>query len=102
MELADIDRVLYDRSVWQRGYSNWSLETKRRSAILWLRYKSKRGWLVDNIIGRKKPATPAPVGTSGNSEFSGAQLSDSDAKIVSRLMGGMVGTIGDPSKDLIY
>jgi hypothetical protein len=51
-ELADIDRVLYERSIWGKGYNSIALEAKRRSAILWLRYKSKRGWCLDKI-GRR-------------------------------------------------
>jgi hypothetical protein len=51
-ELADIDRVLYERSVWGKGYNSMALEAKRRSAILWLRLKSKRGWCLDKI-GRR-------------------------------------------------
>lgn len=54
IEIADIDRVLFDRSIWGRGYNNWVLEAKRRSAIIWLRYCSKRGWCVDKVVGRQK------------------------------------------------
>lgn len=53
-EIADIHRVLVDRVHWGRGYNNWALESKRRSAILWLRYMSKGGWCLDRIMGRRK------------------------------------------------
>ena len=52
IELADIDRILFQRSIWGRGYSAVTLETKRRSAILWLRGCSKRGWVMDRVLRR--------------------------------------------------
>ena len=52
IELADIDRVLFQRKVWGRGYSVVELEAKRRAAILWLRGCSKRGWVMDRVLRR--------------------------------------------------
>lgn len=51
-DLADINRVLYERLRWGKPYRNEELETKRRSAILWLRHCSKRGWCVDKVVKR--------------------------------------------------
>ena len=50
IEIADIDRILRDRSLWGRGYNNMLLESKRRSAILWLRLRSKKGWVMDHAL----------------------------------------------------
>ena len=50
IELADIDRILFQRSIWGRGYSVVELEAKRRAAILWLRGCSKRGWVMDRVL----------------------------------------------------
>lgn len=54
MELADIDRILFQRKVWGRGYSVVELEAKRRAAILWLRGCSKRGWVMDRVLQNVK------------------------------------------------
>jgi len=48
--IADIDRILHDRCIWGRGYPSNTLESKRRSAILWLRNCSKRGWVLDRVM----------------------------------------------------
>jgi hypothetical protein len=44
----ETDRQLIVRKLFGRGYDNRDLESKRRSAILWLRYCSGRGWAWDN------------------------------------------------------
>lgn len=46
----DIERVIFQRSIWGRGFNNMSLESKRRSAILWLRNASKKGWVLDRVL----------------------------------------------------
>lgn len=53
MTLPDIERVLKQRSIWRTGYRNEELESKRRSAIIWLRNRSTRGWLADMMVKRK-------------------------------------------------
>ena len=50
--LPDIQRVIAQRSIWGKGFSDASLESKRRSAILWLRGCSKRGWVLDRVLRR--------------------------------------------------
>ena len=43
--------ALEERETWGIEYRDRSLESKRRSAILWLRSdKSKRGWVRDRVI----------------------------------------------------
>lgn len=55
--LPAIERALFQRSIWGRGYRSLPLESKRRSAILWLRGCSKHGWLRDRAYGCGKPLT---------------------------------------------
>ena len=44
-----------ERQTWGIEYRDPSLESKRRSAILWLRSdKSKRGWVRDRVINCKR------------------------------------------------
>ena len=45
--LPDVDRVIYQRSIWGKSYKDRNLESKRRSAIIWLRECSSRGWWLD-------------------------------------------------------
>ena len=52
MTTADIDRVLRDRSIWGAPYRNRDLENKRRSAIIWLRQRSAKGWILDHVMRR--------------------------------------------------
>lgn len=47
--LFELDQELLARARFGRGYRNKQLETKRRSAILWLRYKSSVGWWMDSV-----------------------------------------------------
>ena len=43
--------AIEERKKWGIPYRDCSLESKRRSAILWLRSdKSKRGWVRDRVI----------------------------------------------------
>ena len=51
--LPDVERVIFQRGLWGRSYRDPSLESKRRSAILWLRNCSKRGWCVDKVVRRR-------------------------------------------------
>lgn len=53
MEIVDVERVLKDRFIWGLPYRNDELESKRRSAILYLRYKSRCGWIIDRAVPRK-------------------------------------------------
>lgn len=52
MTIPDVERVIFQRSIWGRGYSGMALESKRRSAILFLRHCSKRGWVLDRVAKR--------------------------------------------------
>lgn len=52
VEIQDIQRIFQQRVIWQIGYKNVELETKRRSAIIWLRHCSRKGWVVDRILRR--------------------------------------------------
>ena len=46
--------AIEERKKWGIPYRDCSLESKRRSAILWLRSdKSKRGWVRDRVINCK-------------------------------------------------
>ena len=51
-EISDIQRVIFQRSIWGTGFRNADLESKRRSAILYLRGVSKRGWVLDRVVKR--------------------------------------------------
>ena len=43
--------AIEERRTWGTEYRDPSLESKRRTAILWLRSgKSKRGWVRDRVI----------------------------------------------------
>jgi hypothetical protein len=53
IELSDVVRVLQDRATWGTGYRNMNLESKRRSAILWLRNCSRKGWIAEIRVKRK-------------------------------------------------
>ena len=47
--------AIEERKIWGVEYRDPSLESKRRSAILWLRSdKSKRGWVRDRVINCKR------------------------------------------------
>ena len=47
--------AIEERANWGIEYRDQSLESKRRSAILWLRSdKSKRGWVRDRVINCKR------------------------------------------------
>ena len=50
--LPDIQRVIFQRSLWGAGFRDENLEYKRRLAILWLRRCSKRGWVLDRVLRR--------------------------------------------------
>ena len=58
IEIQDIDRVLKDRSIWGRPYKDINMESKRRSAIIYLRRKSKRGWVLDRVVGKMTRTKP--------------------------------------------
>ncbi len=45
--IHEIDREINVRLTFGHPYANKELESKRRSAILWLRECSKRGWCLD-------------------------------------------------------
>ena len=45
--IYEIDVAIKERLTFGHPYSNRALESKRRSAILWLRYCSARGWCLD-------------------------------------------------------
>jgi hypothetical protein len=42
--------------MWQKGYRNDSLESKRRSAVLYLRNCSKKGWIIDKAVKKHDPS----------------------------------------------
>jgi hypothetical protein len=50
MTIQDIERVIQSRAKWGKEYRDLSLESKRRSAILYLRNCSKRGWVIDRAV----------------------------------------------------
>ena len=43
----EIDEQIRERLLYGRPYSNERLEAKRRQAILYLRYNSSRGYVLD-------------------------------------------------------
>lgn len=46
----DIDRMTSQKTLWRNGFDDPVLEGKRRSAIIWLRMVSKKGWVLDKVI----------------------------------------------------
>jgi hypothetical protein len=52
MTIQDIERVIQSRAKWGKEYRDLSLESKRRSAIIWLRNCSSRGWVIDRAVRR--------------------------------------------------
>lgn len=50
MTIQDVERVMQDRAKWAHGYRNAELESKRRSAVLWLRNCSAKGWICDKLL----------------------------------------------------
>lgn len=52
MTIPDVERVLVQRTIWGKEYPNHALESKRRSAIIYLRMKSRCGWIIDRLVAR--------------------------------------------------
>ena len=46
--------AIEERETWGIGYRDRPLESKRRSAILWMRNNSKTGWVKDRVINCKR------------------------------------------------